>query len=641
MTMQVRGAEVDADAEVEEPTPVPGLANRRPWEPVLGLVVVVVAVLPIVVALCTLVGDRVFPTGDWAGQVVRVSHVGGRDTPLVGFDSVKGFAHPGPVLFWLSAPLYRLSGGDPRSLAWMAGFINIAVVAGLGMVAWRRGRWPLLLGTMMLAALVIRGVDPVRLVDPWVPFVPLLAFLLTVFLVWHTALGRPQALVVAVAVGTFTAQTHLTYVSLNALLAVWLAAWWWRGPVTVARPDLIKALRRSAIVLGVLWLAPLYDAVFDLHNPWHIGGSLRAGFARVGPVQAIGVVSRYVRPDGAWMGGSEPTDAFVSVQGSGAVPLLIALAVLALCIRTAHRRRLHDALALTTLATVLLVGSVLATAQFPIPNETYYTQWLKVVGGVVWFSVAWTGWRLAEPVIRAVPARRFALAGAVGALLLVTVAGTWSAARDVVLHGHDSGEVVARIDADLREAELPRDATYKVVRRGEWFHVFGAGVTYALIEQGYDVLADEGRTGLKWGHEHRWDPGDDYDEVLTVAVNDGYRQCEAHPDARLVVGYDSLSPEVRAWLFDVQLRRLGGDITEAERKRSDELAPHDLRVGLFAGPRVCAKDPRTEITRTADGSIAPVAAGAIVLVGGVLGALAVRRRHRRTAPRRPGGGSMR
>lgn len=630
--MEVLEAEVVADAGLDEPTPVPGPAIRRPWEPVMGLVLVVVALLPIVVALCTLVGDRVFPTGDWAGQVIRVSQVGGRDTPLVGFDSVKGFAHPGPLLFWLSAPLYRLSGGDPRSLAWMAGFINIAVVAGLGLVAWRRGRWPLLLGTMTLTALVIRGLDPLRLVDPWVPFVPLLAFLLTVFLVWHTALGRPQALVAAVAVGTFTAQTHLTYVSLNALLAVWLAAWWWRGPVPVARPDLVKALRRSAIVVGVLWLAPLYDAVFDLHNPWHIAGSFGAGFARVGPVQAIGVVSRYIRPDGAWMGGSEPTGGdFVSVQGSGAVPLLIALAVLALCIRTAHRRRLHDALALTTLATALLVGSILATAQFPIPNETYYTQWLKVVGGVVWFSVAWTGWRLAEPAIRAVPARRFALAGAVGAILLATVAGTWSAARDVELHGHDSGGVVARIDADLMEAELPRDATYKVVRRGEWFHVFGAGVTYALIEQGYDVLADEGRAGLKWGHEHRWDRGDDYDEVLTVAVNDAYRQCEAKRETRRVVGYDSLSPEVRAWLSDVQLRRLGGDITEAERRRSDDLATHDVRVGLFAGPRACARDPRTEITRTSDDSIAPVAAGAVVLVGGVLGVRAIRRRRSTSA----------
>jgi hypothetical protein len=627
MTIEVLGAEVEAAAEVEEPTPGPG--ERRPWELVLGLAVVVVAALPIVVALCTLRGDRWFPAGDWAAQVVRVSQVGGRDTPLVGFDSVKGFAHPGPLLFWMSAPLYRLSGSDPRSLAWMAAIINITVVAGLGVVAWRRGRWPLLLGTMTLAALVIRSLDPMRLVDPWIVFMPLLAFLLTVVLVLHTALGRPQALVAAVAVGSFTAQTHLTYASVNGMLAVWLAVWWWRGPVTVARPDLVKALRRSAIVLGVLWLAPIYDAVFDLHNPWHIAGSFRGGLARVGPVEAIGVVSRYVRPDGAWMGGAEPTGGFVSLQGSGAVPTLIALAVLALCIRTAYRRHLHDALALTTLATVLLLGAILATAQYPIPNMTYYTQWLKVVGGVVWFSVAWTGWRLAEPAIRTVPARRVALAGAVGASLLVTVGMTWSAARDVQLPLHDAGKVVARIDADIRKADLPRNAAYKVVQRGDWFHVYDAGVTYALIEQGYDIVADEGRTGLKWGHKYRWDPGDHYDEVLTVALDDTYRQCEAASGTRLVVSYDSLSPQVRKWLSDVQLRRLSGDVTAAERKRSDQLAKHDLRVGLFAGPRVCAKDPNPKITRKSDDSIAPVAAGAVALVGGALGATTLLRRRRR------------
>jgi hypothetical protein len=627
-------------------TEVGRAAGRRPaWPARLSIAgVVAAAASPIVIAAVALRDGSWFPTGDWAGLVWRTSQVGTRDTPLIGFDSVKGWAHPGPLLFWIADPLYRLTSGDPRSLAWTAAIVNVAVVAGLGVVAWRRGRWPLLLATMALVAVLIRGIGPERTVDLWVSHLPLLAFLLTIFLVWETAQGAPGALVAATVVASFTAQTHLAYVSLNAVLAVWLVAWclgWPRllptddpGMAGLPRPPWDRwrtALRRAAVVIVVLWIGPLLDALFGLQNPWHIARSFGGGTPRVGLVQAVGLVGRYVRPDGPWMGGSEPTGRdFLSVQGSGALPLLLAIGVLAGCLRLGQRRRLGDVVALATLALALLIGAVPAAAQIPVPNEIYYGQWLKVVGGLVWFTAAWTGWRLVEPAIRSVPARRVAATALAAAVILVAAVSTWGKATTVVPPLDDAGGVVRGLASQLRAADLPRDDVIRLERRGEYFHIYGAGVTYALLSTGHDVVTDEGNAGLKWGHDHRWTRGDDYDLLLTVAVDDAYRECESNPGARQLAGYDGLSPGDRAWLTDLQLRRLGDPdaITPEEDRRNDALAPHDLRVGVFESPSPCAREADHEITRTADGSILAVTGGAVGLLLAAAGGHRLLRRRR-------------
>ena len=116
---------------------------------------------------------------------------------LIGSYSVKGWAHPGPLTFWLASPLFRLTGGDARALEWTAAAINMATVVALAAVAWRRGRWPLLVGVMALTTVLIHAIGPDLLIDLWNPHVPLLPFLLTVLLVWDAALGRRRALVEA------------------------------------------------------------------------------------------------------------------------------------------------------------------------------------------------------------------------------------------------------------------------------------------------------------------------------------------------------------------------------------------------------------------------------------------------------------
>lgn len=597
-------AEVVQEREGAAPAPRPSWRSRAV---LAGLVAVVV--LPIVLAGFAIARDPWWPMGDWATMAYRTSQVGTRNTPLVGAYTVKGWAHPGPLLFWLGAPLFKLTGGDARALGWTAGIINVATVAAIAAVAWRRGRWALTVGVMLLVAVLIHGIGPETLVDLWNPYIPVLPFLLTVLLVWDAALGRRRALVEAAVPACFAMQCHLAFVSLVAVMAVWLWAWsrWWPRLVPADRPAAAelprppwsrwwRSLRWAVLVVAVLSVGPLIDAVVDIHNPVLIAWSFGGREGRLGIVDAVGLVGRYVRPDGPWMGGPIP-QYLTEVRGSGPLPVVIALGALYGCLRVARRRGLVDVVALACLAMTLVVTSIPMAAQFLHPVEQYLAEWIKVVGGLVWFTVAWTLWRLVEPAVRAVPARRVAAGALAGAALVGMTAWTWGPATEAEPRFPTEGEAVRRLGDELA-GMLPRDETIRVERRGEPWHIFTPGLIYDLIDRGYDIQTSDGAAGLKWGHEHRWTTGEPYDRLLTVAVHDAgawsdaVGQCLADPDAELLALYDDLSPDERAWLEDLKLRRLEGPdaVTAEEVARGDELEARGLRIGVFEGPRPCASD---------------------------------------------------
>lgn len=613
----------------------PDRRRLLPWALPLGLVLV--AVSPIVVGAVSLVGDTWHPVGDWASMLFRTSQVGTSETPLVGAYAVKGWAHPGPFLFWAAAPLHRLTGGDPRSLEWTAALLNCLAVGAIAAVAWRRGRGPLLVAVMLLTVLLIHGIEPGRMVDLWNPYVGLLPFLLTVLLAWDAALGRPRSLVPAAVAATVAIQCHVAFAALTGLVALWLVAWirWWPrllpagpagsagsagsagwgagGPADVRLPRPPWAPWRSALLAGlavaaVLWLPPLVDLVFDTHNLASLAGHLLVGSGtQIGPTHGGSLVSRYVRPDGPWIGGPEPAELF-SVQGSGPVPVFLVLAVLAGCLAVARRRRMVDVAALSTLTIVLVVGSVPAAANLVAPAFSYLTQWLKIVGGLVWFTVGWTAWRVAAPRLGA-SARRRAATTAVAALAVVGgAAWSWGEATRIETPVPVEGRVVQRLRTQVVDV-LPADRRYRVEMVGDVVAHNGPGLVYYLIEDGYDVVTRDGVKGLKWGRDHRWSRGDPYDVTLTVAVHypgdfdDAYQECLDDPGVEPVASHDELSAAERRELGDLRLRRVADDggLTAAERRLADDLTADDFRVGVFAGDLACAQadpadpaDPATE-----------------------------------------------
>jgi hypothetical protein len=582
----------------------------------------VLAASPIVVGAFTLVGDTWYPMSDWSSAALRTSQVGSWDTPLVGAYSVHGFAHPGPLGFWIAAPLYRLSGENPISLLWTGAAVNVAATVALAAVAWRRGRWPLLLGTMLMVALLVRGLGPEHAVDIWNPYTGILPFLLTVFLVWDAGLGRPRAFVEAVIPASYAAQSHLAYVSLTALLGLWLLAWWryWPQllPTAITRsghdddadPDAEDEPRApsrrlvvgAALVAVALWAGPLLDSVFDLHNPAQIAATIRRPLPTVGFAEAPGLVGRYLRLDGPWMGGAEPA-VYLSLKSSGPVPIVLALAALVACVLVARRRGFVDVAALATLALTLAVGSVPAVSRIVVPNLSYLTEWLKLVGALVWFTVGWTLWRCVEPRVTATATKSSRQRLGLGAVAVVAVVGiaasSWGEARSLEAPHNTDGELIRQLSAETRD-QLRGDKTYRVEVRGDDLSHF-RGVIYWLIHDGFDVKTADGRAGLKWGRSNLWHAGDEVDEVLTVAVQYGgdrehhYADCLSAPSTRLVFDFDYLTAEERARLDDISFRMLADpeSVTDADRREGRKLARDNIRLGIFAGPEVCGEEVRT------------------------------------------------
>jgi hypothetical protein len=598
-------AVTEATRDQAAPTPAAG----SPWRHRLGVAALVLVVAtPLLVGGLALVGQSWFPMGDWASMAWRTSQVGTADTPLVGAYTVKGWAHPGPLLFWLAAPLWHLSGGDPRSLEWTAGLVNFAMIVALAAVAWRRGRWALTLAVMLLTAVLIHAFTPAVMVDLWNPHVPLLAFLLTVVLVWDAALGRRRALVEAAVPACFAMQSHLAFVPLVALLAAWLWAWsrWWprllpeseAATAELPRPPWSRwwrAVGWAVLAVALLSIGPLIDALFDMHNPLRIAKSFGGDTERLGPIEAVGMVGRFVRPDGPWMGGPTPRQDF-QVVGSGLLPVIIAFAVVGWCLRVGRRRRLVDVVALSALAGTLLLGAVPAATELVVPVEIYLTQWLKVVGGLVWFTAAWTGWRVVEPAVRAVPRRRVAAAALAVVAVFGASAWSWGDAAGVVPRFGTEGRPMRELGAQLA-AQLPEGQTIRVERRGEPWHIFGPTLIWSLLDNGVNVVTGDGESGVKWGREHRYLRGDHYDMLLTIAVHDGgafydaYAQCEQSSSTTLLASWDALTPEERAFVDQVRIERLDPDsVSDADLARADRLEREGTRVGVFESPQVCAKD---------------------------------------------------
>jgi hypothetical protein len=405
-------------------------------------------------------------------------------------------------------------------------------------------------------------------------------------------------------------QCHLAFVSLVALLAVFVWAWsrWWprllpadeAATAELPRPPWRRWWHAALAALGItaaLSIGPLLDAVFDMHNPGRIARSFGSGAERLGPLEGLDLLGRFVRPDGAWMGGPEPISPELSVVGSGPLPVLLAVVLLAACLHVGRRRALVDVVALTSLAITLVLGSIPAASQFVLPVERYLTQWLKIVGALVWFAVGWTLWRLVEPAVAAVPRRRAAAAGLAVAALVGLSAWSWPEAGRAEPQFPDEGRIVAELGARL--APLVADGeVVRIERRGEPWHIFTPGLIYDLIRRDVDVTTGDGGSGLKWGHEHRWVEGEPYDRLWTVAVHDAgawqdaVAECELVPSADKIAEYDALSPTDRQWLEDVQLRRLGdpSSIAPDEAARATELGAIDLRIAVFEGPRPCADD---------------------------------------------------
>lgn len=184
--------------------------------------IIAATLVPLVVAVIAQRNASWHPVFDLAMTELRVRDVGGRHTPLIGLQGRIGAtgSHPGPISFYLLAPVYRLLGASSFSLQ-----AATAVLQGLGaltalLVTARRRNRQVLVAVAILLLLLMRGYGLSALTEPWNPHLPLLWFVAFLVAVWAVADGDLPMLLPAVLAGSICAQTHVPYLPVTLGLGV-------------------------------------------------------------------------------------------------------------------------------------------------------------------------------------------------------------------------------------------------------------------------------------------------------------------------------------------------------------------------------------------------------------------------------------
>jgi hypothetical protein len=345
----------------------------------------------------------------------------GREFVAIGSYSRMVWSHPGPTGFYLLALPARLTRQNSIGLALGVLALNVATMAGILLLARRRGGAPLLVVTAGLLAVFVHGLGPAFLVDVWNPSLAVLPFTLLLFLCWSLALGERWALPLTIAVVTFCIHEHVGYVVvataplLVALVIAVRSAW---SGAREERRDRLRSWRRPAIValvVGlVMWAPPIIDEIEG--NPGNLillgayfndgNGEEPAGldFGWERQSQALGI-----HP--TWATG-EPPAHLTFVEGwmdSPDPPLtVIALALgLLLAVRRRDRRAvIGGAMAVAGVLTGILAGSRITGFAY-----LYLTRWTMAIG---WFATVMAVWLLVIALFEWRPsAQRFVMPTAV------------------------------------------------------------------------------------------------------------------------------------------------------------------------------------------------------------------------------------
>lgn len=534
------------------------------WMPRWLLPAVSAAVLtPLAVAVVAQRNAHWHPVYDLAMTEMRVRDVGGRHTPLIGLQGRIGptGSHPGPLSFYLLAPVYRLLGSSAYALqVSTAAFHGLAAMTAL-LIARRRGDGRVLIGVGMVLLLLMQGYGLGPLTEPWNPHLPLLWFVAFLLAAWAVLEGDLVMLLPAVAAASLCAQTHVPYlavtVGLGGGLAVVATAYAWRTRSHPGRPGW-RWLAGAAALGVVLWIPPLIDEV--VHDPGnlsqivdHLGtpadapiGVRAAAKIIVERLDALQLVVGETRHPGTYvrtLSGPGPT------RDRGLVTLAAWLGCVVASVVLRHRR---------LLALHLLVGSAGAVGIAAISRIygvpwPYLTLWGFGIGALMVLSIAATAVAL---LLRWRPR----LAGVSGARPLsvagVVVLGALSArmlviAPDATTDTPDQTEQLGRLLPDTLAA-LDRGVGAATGHDGRYYVYWddatnggseGIGLVNELVRHGYDVGVDA-RNGVQISPYRVRLPADSTARIV-VASGGWIERWAAEPDATMVASDDPRSPAER------------------------------------------------------------------------------------------------
>lgn len=370
--------------------------------------------------------------------------------------------------------------------------INAAAVAGMAVVAWRRGGRPLLLCTLLACGLVVRTLGPGLTHDTSNLAIVVLPYGLVLFLAWAMTCRETWALPAGALVASYLAQTHIGFVVLAVPLAALGAAWLVVSTLRAdgderapARRSLRTAALATAALLVVVWAPPALDVLF--HSPsnarltyeWFKAGD--EGVHSLGDGWAV-VTGQFGLPP-EWLTSRRVAPAGVSpFLRDPALPVLLVPVVAALVVLA---RRRPDGRSLAAVLGATLALGVVAVARTVGPVLDYRLLWTWMPPLLAFVAVAWAGW-LAAADRWGGRADRVLTVAATAALVAVTAVNVVTAAGAGTPHPDDSALVR---DVLPRVAEQLDPGGGAVVVSDPWTpgSWYGRALVLQLERRGYDA----------------------------------------------------------------------------------------------------------------------------------------------------------
>ena len=589
--------------------PDPGARSRVAER--LCLVSVAAALLPIVVATVRGIRRGWLPVGDNALFAIRTHDVFTIEhQPLLGtWSSASGGAdvelnHPGPLLFQLLAVPARIFDGG-TGIALGVAIINSAAVIGIAVFAYRRGGPLVATVAMAVTAALGWSMGSELLFEPWGPHSVLLPFLFFIVLVWSVTTGDLVALPLALFVGSFVLQTHLSYSLLVPVLSAWAVAGLLLDLVRRRRdtPDSWPRLRQrarrmgvvAAVVLVVSWLAPLIeqltgDGKGNLSRLAEAAGDPgnATGFS-LGSRLLVSVVAlppwwfrnsfRHALDESASPTGWRPTS--VAVAG---VALVLVMGLLALGAWDARRRRDRDDARLLVTGALALVVALATSVISPIGFfgvAAHQFRFLWPAAAFVWLALIVAGVRALGPR----PASLVRLTGAFAATTVVVATLNLPTNGASTSFQASSIAVVHELSDQLHQHDI--DGVVRVDGTAAFGDPYGSAVMAELQRRGIPFVVGAGLIARRHVGPSRA-PDGDADSVLTVVYRDD--ALVERPGAERIAVHDGLST--------VERRELG----RLRRRIATFVVEHGLRLNA-RGREALAIDALPVVEGLRDGTV--------------------------------------
>jgi hypothetical protein len=409
----------------------PSRPRQRRWPDVAGLTLVV-GVIPLATALAVVRQPHWYPEMDLALTELLVRDAGTAHPPLVGLIGrvyglgVRGH-HPGPLSFFLLAPVYRVFGGTAWALQVATATLNVLAMGTAIWIGHRRGGRPGAAGVAAVVGFLALQYGTASLTQPWNPYIPRLWWFVLLLAVWSVLCDDLALLPVAAFAGSLCLQTHVSYLGLvggmagATAVALAVEGWWRRGDRGYLR-RVTRWVLASLALLTALWVPPLIQQVRG--SPGNLA-IIADSFAHpVLPPLGLGrstvdIWLSYLDVSGLL--GFGGTDPIFARQGAIA-PGLVLLAIWATAAAWTWWRRLGR----QVVALHLTVGAALAVGLVSMS---------RIQGGAAFWVVLWAwgttalvlvaiGWTVAVTMRRHVRPERRRLPGLAGRAL---VAGTLAA----------------------------------------------------------------------------------------------------------------------------------------------------------------------------------------------------------------------